>query len=85
MPPSGRMGNGSTRASLELMADLRALINAGLVEPSLDGGTIRYAAVDVNNEAPCDNVDDREPQNSNRDERVRASVLTWPSASSGLV
>jgi hypothetical protein len=34
------------------MADLRALINAGLIEPFLDGTTVRYAVVDASNEDP---------------------------------
>jgi len=45
--PAGRAGEGSTRASLQLIADLRALTNAGLIEPFLDGRTIRYAVVDA--------------------------------------
>lgn len=52
LPPlPGRIGDGSARASLELMADLRALINAGLIEPFVNGRSIRYAVVDANNEA----------------------------------
>jgi hypothetical protein len=30
------------------MADLRALTNAGLIEPFLDGGSIRYRVADAN-------------------------------------
>jgi hypothetical protein len=47
-PPSGRIGDGSTHAALELMADLRALISAGLIEPLRDGRTIRYGVADAN-------------------------------------
>ena len=50
--PAGHVGGGGTRASLELIADLRVLTNAGLIEPFLDGRTIRYAAVDANQKAP---------------------------------
>lgn len=45
--PAGRAGDGGTGASLQLIADLRALTNAGLIEPFLDGRTIRYAVVDT--------------------------------------
>lgn len=50
--PAGRIGDGSTRAPLELVADLRALIRAGLIEPLVDGRTVRYALVDANNDQP---------------------------------
>lgn len=48
--PAGRLGDWSPRASLQLIDDLRALTNAGLIEPFLDGRTIRYAVVDANDE-----------------------------------
>ncbi len=68
--PAGRVGEGSTRASDQLIADLRALTNAGLIEPFLDGGTIRYAVVDANEEDPNRPFRDGEPQMGNRDERL---------------
>ena len=57
--PSGGIGSGSTRASFELIADLRALIDGGLIKPSLDGSTVRYAPVDVNNPDPTADEDVR--------------------------
>ena len=51
-PPSGVIGDVSSRGSVDLMADLRALINAGVIKPYLDGGTIRYAVVDAGKEDP---------------------------------
>jgi hypothetical protein len=47
--PSGFIGDASSRGAVDLMADLRALINAGLIKPYLDGWTIRYAVVDADN------------------------------------
>jgi hypothetical protein len=46
LPLSGRNRDRSTRASLELIADLHALINAGLIEQVTDGEVIRYAEAD---------------------------------------
>jgi hypothetical protein len=54
---------------------LRALINAGLIDPFLDGSTIRYAVIDADNEDPTVPSNDRAPQMNNRAERLLLELV----------
>jgi hypothetical protein len=56
-PPPGRIGDGSTRASVDLITDLRVLIDAGLVRPVLGSRTIRYAVAEASDADPATNED----------------------------
>ena len=55
LPPAGGIPAGSAYGSRELLGDLRALIDAGLIKPAWDGRTVRYALVDAHSGAPTTN------------------------------